>query len=167
MSLVSGSTETDRVVPVIEPSLVAMGYELVLVRMLTHPRRTLQVTIDRTDGATVTVDDCSEVSHTVSALLDVEDVVSGSYDLEVSSPGIDRPLTRQKDFERYTGQVAKIEVDPALEGRKRFRGSLRGVSDDAVRIEVDAAEFAIPFGQIERAKLVLTDELLALSAMES
>ncbi len=168
MSLISGSPETDRVVSVIEPALAAMGYEIVLVRILSHPRRTLQITIDRTDGAIVTVDDCTDASRAISALLDVEDVVPGSYDLELSSPGIDRPLTRPKDFERYAGQVARIEVDPAVEGRKRFRGNLLGIRGDAVRIDVDADEYAIPFGSIERAKLVLTDELLAAaSAMEN
>ena len=168
MSLISGSAETDRVVSVIEPSLVAMGYEIVLIRILSHPRRSLQITVDRADGAVVTVDDCAEVSRAASALLDVDDVVRGTYDLEISSPGIDRPLTRPKDFERYAGQVARIEVDPAVDGRKRFRGNLCGVAGDAVKIEVDAAEFSIPFGRIEKAKLVLTDELLAASpAMES
>ena len=167
MGLISGSAETDRVVAVVEPSLAALGYEIVLVRVLSHPRRTLQITVDRADGQTVTIDDCGRVSRTVSALLEVDDVIGGAYGLEVSSPGIDRPLTRPKDFERYLGWVARIEVDPPVDGRKRFRGSLRGMTGAIVQIAVDADEFSIPFGQIERAKLVLTDELLtAESAME-
>ncbi len=165
MSLISGTSETDRVLLLIEPALTAMGYEIVLVRILTHPRRVLQITVDRADGGVVTVDDCAEVSRTASALLDVDDVVRGAYDLEISSPGIDRPLTRPKDFERYAGQVARLEVNPAVDGRKRFRGNLCGMSGDEVKIEVDAAEFLIPFGRIEKAKLVLTDELLAASSV--
>ena len=168
MSLISGSAETDRVVSVVEPSLVAMGYEIVLVRILGHSARTLQITVDRADGQTVSIDDCTNVSRTVSALLEVDDVIGGGFALEVSSPGIDRPLTRPKDFERYLGQVARIDVDRAVNGRKRFCGNLRGMTGAAVQIAVEADEFSIPFGWIEKAKLVLTDELLAAeSAMES
>ncbi len=168
MSLISGSAETDRVISVVEQSLAAMEYEIILVRILGGHRRTLQITVDRADGETVTVEDCTRVSRTVSALLDVDDVVSGAYELEISSPGIDRPLTRPKDFERYVGQVARIEVDRTMEGRKRFRGSLRGMTGDVVQIAVDTDEFSIPFERIEKAKLILTDELLATeSAMES
>ena len=120
--------------------------------------------IDRADGAEITIDDCTGASRAISALLDVEDPISSAYELEVSSPGIDRPLTRPKDFERFAGLVAKIELKVPVDGRKRFHGRLLGVSGDAVRLAGDddpGAEFSLPLAGIVRAKLVLNDELLA------
>ena len=120
----------------------------------------LQIMIERQDGAEMIVDYCAKVSRAISALLDVEDPVPGQYTLEVSSPGIDRPLTRSKDFETYAGFEVKIETDAPIDGRKRYRGRLLGIKDGLVRIELEEGERQVPMDSIHRAKLVLTDELL-------
>jgi ribosome maturation factor RimP len=164
LNLVSDTVQTDRIVTIVEPSLAAMGYELVRVMLRGGDRPVLQVMIDRADGDEVTIDDCVDASRTMSALLDVEDPISDAYELEVSSPGIDRPLTRPKDFERFAGLEARIELKQAVEGRKRFRGRLLGLDGDIVRLvgeHAPDAELSLPLAGIVRAKLVLTDELLA------
>jgi ribosome maturation factor RimP len=145
----------------VTPSLEAMGFTVVRVRLTGQPVRILQIMVELLDGSTVTVDDCSKISRAVSALLDVEDVIKAAYSLEVSSPGIDRPLVKLADYERFAGHVAKIETRRPLEGRKRFRGRLVSVDDGDVRIDVEGEVAAIPFAEIATAKLVLTDELIA------
>jgi ribosome maturation factor RimP len=107
------------------------------------------------------VDDCTEVTHTVSALLDVEDPIEQSYVLEVSSPGIDRPLVRREDYERFRGHEAKLELATPIDGRRRFRGTLLGIEADSVRVNLGTEVVALPLARIQRAKLVLTDALLA------
>jgi ribosome maturation factor RimP len=159
-----------RVANLIEPVLANLGFRLVRVRMSGASGRTLQVMAERPDG-TMTIDDCETASRAISPLLDVEDPVSGRYDLEVSSPGIDRPLVRREDFERWTGHEAKIEMLAPQDGRRRFRGILGGFTDGEVRVFVDqpAGErgggekvmVGLPFAGIAEAKLVLTDELIA------
>lgn len=149
----------------IEPSLADLGYEIVRIRFHGDGRPVLQIMIDRADGADVTVDDCTLASRTVSALLDVADPIPGAYELELSSPGLDRPLTRAKDFESFSGNEARVELKSAIEGRRRFRGRLLGLDGDTVRmavpLEATETEFALPLAAIAKAKLVLTDELLA------
>jgi ribosome maturation factor RimP len=151
------------------PSLAALGFDVVRVTMGGAAKtRTLQVMAERKDRRTMTVEDCAEVSRVLSALLDVEDPIQGSYSLEVSSPGIDRPLVRPEDYTRFAGFEARVETRQPIEGRRRFRGRLRGVEDDRVImnvIDVDdsAVAIAIPLSDIERAKLVLTDELIKKS----
>ncbi len=145
----------------VAPALDAMGCAVVRVKMTGERRRTLQIMAERLDGAAITVDDCTAISRVVSARLDVEDSIRGSYDLEISSPGIDRPLVRRADFERFAGHEAKIETHRPLEGRSRFRGQLLGVSGDAVRIAVDGGVAEIPLDAIAAAKLLLTDALIA------
>ncbi|MCR6629639.1 MAG: ribosome maturation factor RimP [Magnetospirillum sp.] len=150
-----------RLETLIAPSLEGMGYELVRVMFQgkTHP--TLQIMAERKDGAAMTVDDCADISRSLSALLDVEDPIQGGYVLEVSSPGIDRPLTRSKDFVAWAGHEAKIEALVAVDGRKRFRGTLIGLDDDGrVRIRTETGEAAIPQADIKVARLVLTDALI-------
>jgi ribosome maturation factor RimP len=145
----------------IAPSLEGMGYELVRVAFQgkTHP--TLQIMAERKDGAGMTVDDCAAISRSLSALLDVEDPIQGGYVLEVSSPGIDRPLTRSKDFVNWAGHETKIESLAAVDGRKRFRGKLLGLDDEGrVKLLTDAGEVVIHMDDIKSAKLVLTDELV-------
>lgn len=165
MSLVSETAQTDTVLQLIEPSLVDLGYEVVRVRFQGAGRPVLQVMIERRDGVDINVDDCALASRTISALLDVADPIAGAYELEVSSPGLDRPLTRAKDFESFSGSEARIEMKTAIDGRRRFRGRLLGIAGDTVRVAValDATEteFALPLAAIAKAKLVLTDELLA------
>ncbi len=109
----------------------------------------------------MTVDDCADISHRISALLDVEDPIHGAYTLEVSSPGVDRPLTRAKDFNRFAGFEVKIELHHAKDGRRKFRGRLEGLRDGQVRIVTGDGEVAVPLAEIRQAKLTLTEELLA------
>ena len=158
------SNVTRKIEDLISPSLEANGFDLVRVRLMGDQRPTLQIMADRADGSTITVDECADISRVVSAILDVEDPIRSAYTLEVSSPGIDRPLVRRKDFERFAGYEARVETRLPIDGRKRFRGRLLGLDGDDVRLALDKGEAAIPFGSIDRAKLVLTDELLAAAA---
>ncbi|HTW53796.1 MAG TPA: ribosome maturation factor RimP [Stellaceae bacterium] len=148
------------IAPIIEPSLEAMGYRLVRITFLGARRATLQIMAERLDGAPMTVDDCTEISRSVSALLDVADPIAGAYMLEVSSPGLDRPLTRPEDYDRFTGFEAKIELAQPLDGRKRFRGRLLGRAGEQIRLRGETGEIALPLGDIAKAKLVITDDLL-------
>ncbi len=147
----------------VAPALDALGYDVVRVKLMSQPPQTLQIMAERHDRAGMTVDQCSEISRVASALLDVEDPIGDAYSLEVSSPGIDRPLVRGDDFERFAGHPVKLETSRPHDGRKRFRGQLLGHDDGDVRIEVDGEVFAIPLVDIAAAKLVLTDELIAAS----
>ncbi len=165
MSLISDTAQTSTVFELIEPSLTDLGYEVVRIRLHGAGRPILQIMIDRADGADLAVEDCTLVSRTVSVLLDVADPIADAYELEVSSPGLDRPLTRAKDFQSFSGSEARVELKTAIDGRRRFRGRLLGLDGDVVRMVVplDAVEteFALPLEAIEKAKIVLTDELLA------
>jgi ribosome maturation factor RimP len=150
----------------IEPTLAGMGYRIVRTQLSggqKHEVR-LQIMVERTDGGGMDVDCCAEVSRAVEAILDVEDPIGGQYNLEVSSPGIDRPLTRLDDFETWSGFDARVEMSEPRAGRRRFKGQLLGVSDGHVRIQVDGAEWRLPFDGIEKAKLVLTDALIAATS---
>ncbi len=153
-----------RVAGLIEPVLESMGYRLVLVRLMGGSDAILEIMAERADG-TMTVEDCEAVSHAVSPLLDVHDPIDGTYRLQVSSPGIDRPLVRPADFERWAGYEVKIELKEAVSGRKRFRGPIEGFADGEARIEIEVPEagrqiVGLPVGIISSAKLVLTDELV-------
>jgi ribosome maturation factor RimP len=147
----------------VEPTLEAMGFEVVRISLSGGDgRRTLQVMADRKDGSQISVDDCADISHALSAIFDVEDPISGAYDLEVSSAGIDRPLTRPKDFTTYAGFLAKVETKAPVNGRKRFRGTLTGTTPDGdVTMKTDDGDAVIAMENIRTAKLVLTDELIA------
>ncbi len=150
-----------KVKDIIAPSLEDMGYALVRVKQFARPRgSTVQIMAERRDGEAMTVEDCETISRQVSALLDVADPIRGAYSLEVSSPGIDRPLMTLQDFADYQGFEAKVETAYPLEGRKRFRGELLGVEGETFAIRVDNAEFHIPMEAVEEAKLVLTDALI-------
>src|SRR5262245_21600371 len=152
----------ERIAELITPAIEAMGFELVRVQVSGSQRPTLQVMAEPASGRAMSVDDCAEISRAISAVLDVEDPISGSYSLEVSSPGIDRPLTRPKDYERFLGHEAKVETSAPLDGRKRFKGPIKSVDANAVELAVDGADLRIPFATIHKAKLVLTDALIAL-----
>jgi ribosome maturation factor RimP len=155
-----------QVTELIEPTLHDMGFELVRVLMSGGQRPTLQVMVERSDQGPVTLDQCAEVSHAISALLDVADPLPGAYRLEVTSPGLDRPLVRRGDYERFAGFEARLETELPLEGRRRFRGRLLGIADDQVRLALPEGETSIPLDAIKKAKLVLTDELLAAAQTE-
>ena len=159
--------DTNEIARIIEPSLEAMGYRLVRVALTGSQRPTLQVMAERHDEAAMTVEDCADISRSISALLDVADPIAGAYMLEVSSPGIDRPLVRPEDYDRFAGFEARIEVSRPISGRKRFRGRLLGRSGDTVRLIAEAGEVEVPLSAIARAKLVLTDDLLALAQGKS
>ena len=153
--------QTHRVEELIAPSLEALGFELVRVRFGGPGRPTLQIMIERQDREALTVDDCASASKAISALLDVEDPIGGAYNLEISSPGLDRPLTRIGDFERFAGFEAKIEVTVPVDGHKRLRGQVLGVENGNVRISRDEGSHSVPFETIKKAKLILTDELIS------
>ena len=153
-----------RVAALAAPVLADMGFRLVRVKM-SGP--TLQIMAERPDG-TFTIDDCEAVSRALSPMLDVEDVISSRYHLEISSPGIDRPLVRPSDFEAWAGHIVKIEMLVPAAGRKRFKGTLEGYEDGEVRVYIENPEGAnkepvligVPFADIGEAKLVLTDQLI-------
>ncbi|WP_254869781.1 ribosome maturation factor RimP [Thalassospira sp. HF15] len=151
-----------KIAEIIEPSINALGFELVRVSMTGQDHNILQIMADRPDAkGSINVEDCAEISRTVSALMDVEDPISGAYHLEVSSPGIDRPLTRATHFDAWKGFEAKVELVMAVNGRRRFSGLLDGIEDNAVALIVDGERVLLPLADIAKAKLVLTDELIA------
>ncbi|MZR29594.1 ribosome maturation factor RimP [Sneathiella sp. DP05] len=154
----------EKIKDLITPPLNDMGYEVVRVRLTGNEKKVLQIMAEKPDG-TMTIEGCTEVSQMVSALLDVEDPISGAYDLEVSSPGIDRPLTRLKDFDRWSGFEAKVELEQAVEGQRRYRGKLLGLKDDNILMQTDDGDrLELPFSEVRKAKLILTDELIAASS---
>lgn len=154
-----------KVFELVRASAEGAGFEIVRVRFGLQDGRTLQVMAERPDGR-ISVHECEELSHILSAVLDVEDPIPGEYNLEVSSPGIDRPLTRPKDFERWQGFDAKVELGEAVSGRKRFRGILQGVEDGEVLVESEVEGFSepqilgLPFLKVSEAKLVMSDDLI-------
>lgn len=143
------------------PPIDGLGYELVRVRLTGGGTPTLQIMAERKDRGEMSVDDCAEISRLVSALLDVEDPVSGSYTLEVSSPGLDRPLVRAGDYDRFAGSEVRVETRGPIGGRKRFRGRLVGRRGEDVVVAVGDVEHAIPFDEVLRGKLMLTDAAIA------
>ena len=147
----------------IAPVLEAMGYEVVRIRLGGGRQTVLQVMIERADRVPLTVDDCARASRALSAHFEHESQPASEYTLEVSSPGIDRPLVRLADFARFAGFEAKVEMSQPLAGRRRFRGRLQGAGDGCVRMTLDDGDVSLPFDGIRAAKLVLTDELIAAS----
>lgn len=169
LSRESGAAQ--RVAVLIEPVLEDLGYRLVRVRMTGPDGATLQIMADMADRA-VTIEDCELISRTISPLLDVEDPIRRAYQLEVSTPGIDRPLVRPSDFERWAGHEAKVEMMELIGGQKRFRGELEGYEDGEVRLYYERPDtgervlIGLPFELISQAKLVLTDALIAAAGAE-
>ncbi len=146
-----------RIAELIEPSLIGMGFELVRVR---YAQGTLQIMAEKADDSDMTVDDCAEISHTVSALLDVSDPIKSRYMLEISSPGMDRPLTRLSDYERFSGEPARIDMQKPFDGRKRFLGHLGGANGTLVRLVLeDETLIELPFSDIHQARLDVSREL--------
>lgn len=157
--LIAKSAMDRRMAEIITPVIEDMGYELVRVRLMGGKAHILQIMAEKPTGG-IEVDDCADISNAVSAVLDVEDPITEAYTLEVSSPGIDRPLTRLKDFEEFEGYEAKLETSELIDGRKRFKGMLAGVEDNEVLINVEEGTIGLQFDWLADAKLVLTDELI-------
>ena len=149
-----------RMAEIITPVIEDLGYELVRVRLMSGKTTILQIMADKPEGG-IEVDDCAKISTAVGATLDVEDPIVDEYALEVSSPGIDRPLTRLKDFENFEGYEAKIETTELIDGRRRFKGQLAGIDGNDVLINVEEGTIGLQFDWLSDAKLVLTDELIA------
>ncbi len=156
-----------RVAALAEPVLASLGYRLVRVRVSAFAGCTVQIMAERPDG-TMAVEDCEAASRALSPVLDAADPIEGAYRLEISSPGIDRPLVRRSDFDRYAGHVAQVEMQAPIDGRKRFRGELKGTDGDCARIRCDgaadeASEVLLRIDDMTEAKLVLTDALISPS----
>jgi len=163
-----GKTAEDlRLLELLDPVAEAAGYEIVRLRLMggEHARR-LQIMGERPTDGDMNVEDCARLSRAISEVMDAADPIAGEYTLEVSSPGVDRPLTRLKDFETYEGYEARLELDRLAEGRKRFKGLLAGVEEQSVAIDLEGEEHTalVPFSWITEAKLVLTDELMKRGA---
>ena len=157
-----------RIADIVAPTLEHMGYELVRVQISGKERPTVQIMADRADEKPFRVEDCEAISHALGAVLDVADPFSGEWTLEVSSAGIDRPLTRAKDWERFAGHVATVELTVPIGGRRRFKGIALGADAETARMRLeDGMEVALPRSNIRKAKLVLTDELIAATAADA
>jgi len=154
MGQASTSDLPERVERVIAPALNAMGFDVVRVLLMGGGRTKLQVMAERRDGAPVSLEDCAAISRAVSAILDVEDPVPGTYTLEVSSPGLDRPLVKERDFARFAGHEARIETKRPIAGRRRFRGRLEGVAGGRVTIVTEDGPAELPVAEIQRARLI-------------
>lgn len=157
--LIARAAMDRRLAEIVTPVIEDLGFELVRIRLMTGKTATLQIMAERPEGG-IEVDDCAAISTAVSATLDVEDPILDTYTLEVSSPGIDRPLTRLKDFETFEGYEAKIETSELIDGRKRFKGILAGVEGDEVLVNIEEGTVGLKFDWLTDAKLVLTDELI-------
>ncbi|MHA6265568.1 ribosome maturation factor RimP [uncultured Aliiroseovarius sp.] len=162
-NLVAKAAIDRRLADIVQPVIEGMGFELVRLRLMGGNTPTLQIMAERPEGG-IEVDECAEISTAVSAIMDVEDPIEDNYTLEVGSPGVDRPLTRLKDFEAWSGNVAKIETSELIDGRKRFKGTLAGVEGNEVLIEIEnhgePVTIGLDFDWLSEAKLVLTDDLI-------
>ena len=161
--MIAKAAMDQRIREIIEPTIEGMGFEIVRIRLQGGNTPLLQIMAQKADG-TIEVDECAQISNAVSAVLDVEDPILDAYTLEVSSPGIDRPLTRLKDFDLWDGYIAKIETEELIDGRRRFKGPLQGTEGDEVLIEIEnngePVTIGLQFDWLSDAKLVLTDDLI-------
>ena len=157
--LIAKSAVEKKLLELINPIVTDEGFELVRLRLMGSKEITLQIMVARPDGF-INVDECADLSTAISALLDVEDPIIDAYNLEVSSPGIDRPLTRMKDFEEFEGYEARLETVELIDGRKRFKGTLAGTNGSEIVINVDEGTIGLEFEWLAEAKLILTDELI-------
>jgi ribosome maturation factor RimP len=158
--LIAKSSTDRRMAEILTPVIEALGFELVRIRLMSGEYKTLQIMAERPGGG-IAVDECAKISTAVSATLDVEDPLEDQYTLEVSSPGIDRPLTRMKDFEAWEGYEAKIETTELIEGRRRFRGFLAGTEGDEILLTIEEGTIGLKFEWLSDAKLLLSDELIS------
>ena len=157
--LIAKSSMDRRLAGIVQPVIEGMGFELVRIRFMGRDYHTVQVMAERPEGG-IEVDECARISVALGAILDVEDPIESEYSLEVSSPGIDRPLTRLKDFDTWTGYEAKLETSELVDGQRRFKGVLEGTEGDEVLIRIDQGTIGLKFDWLSDAKLVLSDELI-------
>ena len=150
----------ERVVALIEPTASELGYRLVRVRVSGNRRKRLQIMAERISDGEMSVEDCGRLSRAVSPALDLEDPIQGEYDLEISSPGIDRPLMRIEDFERFKGHQAKLETAAMIDGRRRFKGEIKQVDGEAIVLGLEGGDVRLEFSDLSDARLVLTDKLI-------
>jgi ribosome maturation factor RimP len=151
----------EQIEKIIGPIVGELGFDIVRVMLSGKQHQRLQVMAETKDGSPMTAGHCVTLSHAISAALDVEDPIETAYDLEVSSPGLDRPLVRLNDFERFQGFEARVELTRPIDGQRKYIGRLLGVEDGTIRLRADGADVAVPHGDVRRAKLVITDDLLA------
>ncbi len=157
--LVAKTAIDRRLAGIVTPAIEGLGFELVRIRLMGGATPTLQIMADRPQGG-IEVEDCAKISTAVSAVLDVEDPIEENYTLEVSSPGIDRPLTRLKDFEAWKGWEARLETTELIDGRRRFKGTLAGVEGEEVLVEIEEGTIGLQFDWLSEAKLILTEDLI-------
>ena len=157
--LIAKTAMDRRIADIVTPVIEGMGYELVRLRLMSGKSASLQIMADKPNGG-IEVDDCAKISTAVSATLDVEDPIEDAYRLEISSPGVDRPLTRLKDFDAWSGYEVKIETTEMIDGRRRFKGALVGTEGNEVLIEIEEGTIGLQFDWLSDAKLVLTDDLI-------
>lgn len=146
-------TATERIEQLITPNLDALGYSIICIQLLGSKRQVLRIMIENKDTSAISIDDCVRVSREVSALLDVEDPIQSAYNLEISSAGLDRPLIKLEDFERFAGNAIKLETHTLVQGRKRFKGMLDRVDGTTIYITMEEQQFQIPYGEIRGSKL--------------
>lgn len=152
----------ERVVALIEPTAAEMGYRLVRVRLSGNRRKRLQIMAERLSDGQMGIDDCTRLSRAISPIFDLEDPIQGEFDLELSSPGIDRPLMRVEDFERFIGYDAKCETAAMVNNQRRFKGVIAGVAGEAITLSTEHGDVTLNFSQLSDARLVLTDKLIEL-----
>ncbi|HTJ65317.1 MAG TPA: ribosome maturation factor RimP [Alphaproteobacteria bacterium] len=158
---------SEQIAGLITPTVDTLGYELVRVKLQGGSRHaTLQIMAERRDRRAMVVDDCARLSRAISVVLDEADPIRDEYTLEVSSPGIDRPLMKRADYERFLSHEAKLETDQPVDGRKRFQGILTALDGDTLSIDVDGSAVSLPLDRIKQARLVLTDRLIAAAEQE-
>ena len=158
-SLITKTLLESRILLIAKPIIQDMGFEVIRIRLIDGKSKLIQIMID-SPKMNITVDDCANISNELSAAIDVEDPYEDTFNLEVSSPGIDRPLTRLRDFDQWSGYEAKLETNTAIEGQKRFKGILSGTDGDEVLIKLDIGTIGLKFDWLSDAKLILTDALI-------
>ena len=151
----------DRIENLISPTIEILGFEIVRIEVLGEINPCLQIMAERIDEAGMNVDDCAQISRAVSAILDIEDPITNAYTLEVSSPGLDRPLVKRKHFERFSGAEIRLEKRGQGDEQRRYRGDLKGIKGDDVVLLIKGEEMLIPFADVQKAKIVITDALIA------
>jgi ribosome maturation factor RimP len=153
----------DRIENLISPTIEILGFEIVRIEVLGEINPCLQIMAERIDEAGMNVDDCAQISRAVSAILDIEDPITNAYTLEVSSPGMDRPLVKRKHFERFAGAEIRLEKRGQGDEQRRYRGDLKGIKGDDVVLLIKGEEILIPFADVQKAKIVITDALIAVA----